>query len=132
MLGEDFIVMGDGRLKLSESAEGVWGGGSESDGIRGRLGLGADFRALAAVIGEGERGRRWQSVQPSKKRVTASRGRKAYVSVIWKRTGIAVCLTISHAFVSEGFNVQDLGTERRTAGFTNYPKFQEPPYNFWA
>lgn len=58
MLGEDFIVMGEGRLKLSQSEEGVWCGGSESDGICVRLGLGADFRALAAVIGEGDRGRR--------------------------------------------------------------------------
>jgi hypothetical protein len=52
------MLIGDGRLKLSESAEGVWGGGSESDGICVRLGLEADFRALVAVIGEGERGRR--------------------------------------------------------------------------
>ena len=77
VLGEDFIVIGDGRLKLSESAEGMWGGCSESGGICARLGLGVDFRALAAVIGEGDRGRLWQSVQPSRKRVTASRGRKA-------------------------------------------------------
>lgn len=51
-------MMGEGRLKLSELAEGVWGGRSESDGICVRLGLGVDFRALAAVIGEGDRGRR--------------------------------------------------------------------------
>jgi hypothetical protein len=57
VLGEDFIEMGDGKLKLSQS-EGVRCGSSESDGICVRLGLGADFRALAAVIGEGERGRR--------------------------------------------------------------------------
>ena len=50
MLGEDFTVTGDGRLKLSPSADGVWGGCSKSDGICARLGLGADFRALAAVI----------------------------------------------------------------------------------
>ena len=55
----------------------MWGGCSESGGICARLGLGVDFRALAAVIGEGDRGRLWQSVQPSRKRVTASRGRKA-------------------------------------------------------
>jgi hypothetical protein len=58
VLGEDFTEMGDGRLKLSESAEGVRGGCSRSEGICARLGLGADFRALAAVIGEGDRGRR--------------------------------------------------------------------------
>lgn len=76
--------MGDGRLKISEPAEGVGGGCSRSEGICAILRLGADFRALAAVIGEGDRGRRWQSVQPSRNRVTASRGRNAYVSVIWK------------------------------------------------
>lgn len=35
------------------------------------------------LVGDIDRGERWQSVQPIKKRVTASRGRNAYVSVIW-------------------------------------------------
>ena len=36
----------------------------------------------ARLDGLGVRGLRWHSVHPSRKRVTASRGRKAYVSVI--------------------------------------------------
>jgi hypothetical protein len=49
--------------------------------------------------------------------------------VIWKKRGIAVCLTISPALVCEGLNVQDLGTERHVSGFSNYPKFQMSPDN---
>lgn len=54
---------------------GVSGGGGE-----GPVGVGGS--AGVVIGGEVLRGRRWHSVQPSRKRVTASRGRNAYVSVI--------------------------------------------------
>jgi len=65
----------------------------------GGVGVGVDASVVVDVVdvvdcdwfdkfvGLGVRGRRWHSVQPSRNRVTASRGRNAYVSVICNREG---------------------------------------------
>lgn len=59
-------------------------GNIDDDGaVRGSVGLGLGVGKTEA--GDGERGCFWHSVQPSRKRVTASRGRNAYVSVICKK-----------------------------------------------
>lgn len=75
----------------SLSAEPLAAGGGAASGLRaargalgaaagGSVGLGLGVGSSEA--GDGDRGRRWHSVQPSRKRVTASLGRNAYVSVI--------------------------------------------------
>lgn len=64
-----------------DGASVVGGCRGAAEGV-GSVGLGLGV-GRTETGGEGERGCFWHSVQPSRKRVTASRGRKAYVSVIW-------------------------------------------------
>lgn len=71
------------------SVEACGGGGGTTTG--GRVGLGLGVGRTEA--GDGDRGCFWHSVHPKRKRVTASRGRNAYVSVICKNKQLQLYAT---------------------------------------
>ena len=77
------VVVVVGPLLLATVTTGGGVGEAAGTGV-GVLGLldGAAVVEVVRLVGLGVLGRRWHSVHPSRKRVTASRGRNAYVSVI--------------------------------------------------
>lgn len=74
VVGVDILwAKGVERSCVAKGIKGVWGSW-------GRVGLGLGVGRTDT--GDGDRGCFWHSVQPRRKRVTASLGKKAYVSVI--------------------------------------------------